>query len=110
MDRALSRTRILAGAGVALVSLAAALAVVAWLLRQPQDLDAAEVERDVAAQFQAEHGVAVDLDCPDEMPTGSGEVHPCDGVTPDGDEVYVEIQIADPEEEFDYRWWTSFPR
>jgi hypothetical protein len=83
--------------------------VLVVLAVSPGDLDPAEVEREVAAQFEAEHGVGVELDCPDDMPSGSGVVHPCAGVTADGTEVYVEIQIADPQEDLDYRWWTSFP-
>jgi hypothetical protein len=75
----------------------------------PSSLDAADVELDVAAQFEADHGVAVEMDCPDDMPVASGEVYPCAGTTPDGKAVYVEIQIADPEEDVDYHWWTSFP-
>jgi len=75
----------------------------------PSPLNAADVERDVAAQFEAAHDVAVELDCPDDMPVASGEVYPCTGATPDGSAVYVEIQIADPGEDVDYHWWTSFP-
>jgi Domain of unknown function (DUF4333) len=69
-------------------------------------LDTGEVERDVAADHEEREGVALDLDCPDDMPMESGGVFPCRGTTPAGEDVYVEIRIADPEDAVDYHWWT----
>ena len=58
-------------------------------------LDPAAVERDVAAQFEDVEGVAVALTCPDDMEVASGEVYTCSGTTADGEEVTIEIRIAD---------------
>jgi hypothetical protein len=72
----------------------------------PGELDATEVEREVAAEYEGREGVAVELSCPDEMSMESGGVFPCRGTTEAGEDVYVEIQVADPEEDADYHWWT----
>ena len=58
-------------------------------------LDPAAVERDVARQFQDVEGVAVALTCPDGMEVASGEVYQCSGTTADGEEITIEIRIAD---------------
>ena len=73
---------------------------------EPGELDAAQVQREVAAQYEAREGVALDLSCPDEMPVESGGVFACRGTTAQREDVYVEIQIADPEEDVAYHWWT----
>jgi hypothetical protein len=72
----------------------------------PGELDVAQVQRDVAAQYEAREGVALELSCPDEMPVESGGVFACRGTTAEDDDLYVEIQIADPGEDVDYHWWT----
>jgi hypothetical protein len=72
----------------------------------PGELDAAQVQRDVAAQYEAREGVALELSCPDEMPVESGGVFACRGTTAEGEDLYVEIPIADPQEDVDYHWWT----
>ena len=46
--------------------------VVLVLALQSTVLDAAAVERDVAAQFEQREGVAIELDCPDDMKVEAG--------------------------------------
>jgi hypothetical protein len=70
----------------------------------PGALDPADVERDVTAQFEQREGVAPELRCPEEMPPESGGVFFCRGTTGDGERLVVEVQIADPEDDLDYRW------
>ena len=72
----------------------------------PGELAAAQVERDVAAQYEQREGVALDVRCAEDMPKESGGVFACDGTTAEGEDLYVEIQIADPGEDVDYHWWT----
>jgi hypothetical protein len=72
----------------------------------PGELDAAQVERDVAAQYEQREGVAIDVRCEEDMPKESGGVFACDGTTSEGEDLYIEIQIADPGEDVDYHWWT----
>lgn len=91
------------------LAVAAVLAVglVLLVVRElPRGLDPAAVEREVAAEYEERTGVAVEVRCPEEMPENSGEVQPCEGARPDGEVVYIEIQIADPGEDVDYHWWT----
>ena len=75
--------------------------------RLPCDLDANAVERDVAA-FEEREVVDVQLDCPADMPVASGEGYTCDGVTPDGEQVEVWIQIDD-RLDGSYTWGGSVP-
>ena len=72
----------------------------------PDELERTTVEREVAAEYEERIGAAVEVRCPDEMPVASGEVYACEGTRTDGAVIYVEIQIADPGEDADYRWWT----
>ncbi len=98
-----SRTRLILGlaALVALVTLAMVLANIMG----PTVLDRAAVERDVAAQFEAREGVAIDLTCDQEMRVETGESYPCTGVTADGEEVELQITITD--ENFAEYTWTE---
>jgi hypothetical protein len=82
----------------------AAVVTFAVLVAGPGALDPDEVERDVAAEYQAREGVTLDLDCPEDMPPASGEVYSCRGTRADGDAVDIEVQIADPEADVDYEW------
>jgi hypothetical protein len=68
------------------------------------DLDGGTVERDVAAEFEERDGVGLELDCPEDMPVASGEVHLCHGTTSDGAQVTVGIQISD-DLDGSYEWW-----
>jgi hypothetical protein len=58
-------------------------------------LDPAAVERDVAAQFEELHGVALDLDCNRRMIVRPGADYQCDGVTADGEEIEIRISVDD---------------
>jgi hypothetical protein len=69
----------------------------------PTILDPAAVERDVAEQFEERHGVAVDLSCDDEMRVEEGASYECDGTTESGEDVTLQITIAD-EEDAAYTW------
>ena len=91
---------------LALVGLVVVALVVLLVRRFPGGLDSGSVEREVAAEYEQRTGDPVEVRCPDEMPVASGEVYACEGTRPDGEVIYVEIQIADPGEDADYRWWT----
>jgi hypothetical protein len=92
-----------AGAGAVLLLLAVLVVVLAMTLGSTV-LDRAAVERDVAAQFEELEGVAVDLNCPDEMRTESGAEYTCTGRTAEGEEVTLVIAITDPPADAKYTW------
>lgn len=107
MDRALSRAPrpaivLLAAVGIPVVLVVAVLAL-GWSL-QPGRLDPADVERDVAAQYETRAGVALELSCPEDMPRESGGVFLCRGTTGDGERLVVEVEIADPSDDAEYHW------
>ncbi|WP_158544537.1 DUF4333 domain-containing protein [Blastococcus sp. TBT05-19] len=84
----------------ALFGVVLALALAPVLLARfvgPDPLDPAVVERDIAAEYEEQRGVALELDCPADMPVTSGEGYTCHGVTADGEPVSVWIQIDDSE-------------
>jgi hypothetical protein len=87
--------------GVLLVLIAAVVVLVMTL--QSTVLDPAAVERDVAAQFQEREGVAIDLDCPDQMDVVEGATYECTGTTADGESVTLRIAITD-ENSAAYTW------
>jgi hypothetical protein len=66
-------------------------------------LDPAAVERDVAAQFQEREGVAIELDCADEMEVSVDASYECTGTTADGESVTLRITITD-EDAAAYTW------
>ena len=66
-------------------------------------LDPAAVERDVSAQFQDREGVAVQLDCPDDMEVSANATYECSGTTERGEDVTLQIAITD-EESAAYTW------
>jgi hypothetical protein len=80
-----------------------ALVVVLVMSLQSTVLDPAAVERDVAAQFQEREGVAVDLDCADDMEVVKGATYECSGTTADGESVTLRIAITD-EDSAAYTW------
>ena len=98
-----SRVRLVLGL-VALAGLLTLAMVLANILG-PTVLDRAAVERDVAEQFEAREGVAIDLTCDAEMRVETGESYPCTGVTADGEEVELQITITD--ENFAEYTWTE---
>ena len=96
------RGRLLALVGAVAVLLVLGVVVLVLAL-QSTVLDPAAVERDVAAQFEQREGVAIDLNCADDMQVDEGESYRCTGVTADGEEVTLEITVTD-EESAAYTW------
>ncbi|MGY1722330.1 DUF4333 domain-containing protein [Blastococcus sp. SYSU DS0533] len=89
--------------GSLLLLAAVALAVVAGVAllattTGPTVLSRSAVERDVAAQFEQREGVAVTLDCDQEMHVEPGATYECSGVTADEEEVTLRIEITDADE------------
>ncbi|MCF6508849.1 DUF4333 domain-containing protein [Blastococcus sp. MG754426] len=87
-------------AGLLLLLAAVALALVAGVAllaatTGPTVLSRSAVERDVAEQFQQREGVAVDLDCEQEMHVEPGATYECTGVTADEEQVTLRIEITD---------------
>lgn len=78
--------------GVVLIVIAAA--VVLAMRLQPTVLDAASAERDVAAQFEQREGVAIHLDCPDDMEVRAGATYTCTGKTAAGEPVTLKLAIT----------------
>jgi hypothetical protein len=87
--------------GVALVVIAAVVVLVMTL--QSTVLDATSAERDVAAQFEQREGVAIELDCPDDMEVRAGATYECRGKTADGESVTLRLAITD-EKTAAYTW------
>ena len=90
-------------AGAVLLLLGVLVVVLAMTLG-PTVLDRAAVERDVAAQFEELEGVAIDLNCPDEMRVESGAEYTCTGRTAEGEEVTLVIAVTDPPDDAEYTW------
>jgi uncharacterized protein DUF4333 len=90
-----SRVGLIAGATVLLL---VAVAVVLALTLGKTLLDRAAVQRDVAAQFEAREGVAIDLDCPLDMEVEDGATYECRGTTDDGEDVTLRIRIDDADD------------
>ena len=80
-----------------------ALVVVLVMSLQSTVLDPAAVERDVAAQFEQREGVAVELDCDDDMKPDAHATYECTGTTADGESVTLDITITD-EKTAAYTW------
>jgi hypothetical protein len=78
--------------GVALLVIAGVVVLVLSL--RSTVLDAASAERDVAAQFEQREGVAIDLNCPDDMTVRTGATYTCTGKTADGESVTLELTIT----------------
>jgi hypothetical protein len=78
-------------------------AVVLALSLSSTVLDRSAVERDVAAQFEEREGVAIDLDCAEEMKVESGATYACTGTTADGEDVTLRVAITD-EDTAAYEW------
>jgi hypothetical protein len=97
-----SRAGLIAALAGALVLLVAGGIVLAFALRSTV-LDPRSVERDVAAQFEQREGVAVDLDCADDMSVEKGASYQCTGVTADEEAVTLQITVTD-EVQAAYTW------
>ena len=79
-----------------------AIGVVLALTTGPTVLSRSAVEQDVAEQFEQREGVAVDLECAEEMPVEAGATYECSGITTDDEEVLLRIEITD--EDGRYTW------
>jgi hypothetical protein len=77
--------------------------VVLVMALQSTVLDRSAVERDVAAQFEEREGVAIDLNCAQEMEVDAGATYECTGTTADGEDVTLQIVITD-EDSAAYTW------
>ena len=97
-----SRVGLIAAVTAGLLVLIAGAVVLALSLSSTV-LDRNAVERDVAAQFEEREGVAVDLDCAEEMKVESGATYECTGTTADGEDVTLRIAITD-ENTAAYEW------
>ena len=97
-----SRKGLVVGLVVGVLALIA-VGVVLVLNLSPTVLDRNAVERDVAAQFEETEGVAVDLDCAQEMEVRRGATYECTGTTADGEDVTLRIVITD-EADAAYTW------
>jgi hypothetical protein len=97
-----SRTGLTAALIGGVLLLVAGAAALAFTL-QATVLDRTSVERDVATQFQQREGVALDLDCAQEMVVDEGATYECTGTTEQGEEVTLEIAITD-ETDAAYTW------
>jgi hypothetical protein len=93
----------LIAAATGLVLLVIAGVVVLVMALQSSVLDRAAVERDVAAQFEEREGVAIDLECADQMKVDAGSTYECTGTTADGEDVTLQIRIED-EDSAAYTW------
>ena len=93
----------LIAAATALVLLVIAGVVVLVMALQSTVLDRSAVERDVAAQFEEREGVAIDLECAQEMEVDAGSTYECTGRTADDEEVTLQIRIED-EDSAAYTW------
>jgi hypothetical protein len=99
---ATSRVGLIAAVTAGIVALIA-LAVVLILTLSTTVLDRNAVEQDVAAQFEQREGVAVELECSEEMAVTSGATYDCTGTTADGEDVTLQIAVTD-EETAAYTW------
>ncbi|TFV77582.1 DUF4333 domain-containing protein [Blastococcus sp. CT_GayMR19] len=89
--------------GLVTLALLLVLAVVLADLLGPTVLDRAAVERDVAAQFEEEYDVSIELTCRDQMRVETGATYRCTGVTSANEEVTLQITITD-ENFAEYSW------
>lgn len=79
-----------------------ALAVLLRLLLNKTVLDQSAVQRDVAAQFEDQEGVAVELTCPADMEVTVSATYECTGTTADSEDITLTIEITD--ENGNYTW------
>jgi hypothetical protein len=97
-----SKAPLIAAVAGVLVLLVVGAVVLAFALRSTV-LDPRSVESDVAAQFGEREGVAIELDCTDDMPVDAGASYDCTGTTADGEDVTLQITITDAEQAA-YTW------
>jgi len=97
-----SRAGLVAAVAVGVLGLVAVGVVLVFRLSTTV-LDRTAVERDVAAQFEELEGVAVELDCAQEMRVRRGATYECTGTTADGEDVTLRIAVTD-EARAAYTW------
>ena len=97
-----SRVGLIAAVTAGIVALIA-VGVVLALTMSSTVLDRNAVQEDVAAQFEEREGVAIDLECAEEMEVTSGATYECTGTTADGEDVTLQIAVTD-EETAAYTW------
>lgn len=92
-----SRRRLVVLLAVAAVVVVAGVVAIVLAARGggTRGLSTSAVERDVAAQFQAEQGVAVTLTCDSRMPLVTGATYSCRGTTAQGEQVTLTIRVTD---------------
>jgi hypothetical protein len=97
------RTRSLLIAALVAVGLAiaAGVALLVYVLSSTA-LRPSTVERDVAALFEEQERVAIDLECDERMIVRPGADYECEGTTSDGEDVEILITIID--EQGNYTW------
>jgi hypothetical protein len=97
-----SKAPLIAAVAGVLVLLVVGGVFLAFALRSTV-LDPRSVERDVAAQFEEREGIAIELDCTDDMPVDTGATYECSGTTADNEDVRLQITVTD-EEQAAYTW------
>jgi hypothetical protein len=79
-----------------------AVAVLAATALRSTALDPQAVDRNVAAQFEQQQGMGLDLRCPDGMTVTPGNTYRCSGTTADGTALTIRITITD--KDANYTW------
>jgi len=84
------------------VVVALGIAAVLYFTLSKTVLDQERVQADVAAQFEDQEGVGIDLTCPADMEVEVSSTYECTGTTGDSEEVTLVIEITD--EDGNYTW------
>ena len=95
------RTLLIAALVAVGLAIAAGVGLLFYVLSSTR-LDPEQVARDVAAQFEERHQVAIELECDRVMIVRPGADHECEGTTADGENVELLITVTD--EEGAYTW------
>lgn len=95
------RTLLIAALVATALAIAAGVGMLVYVLSSTR-LDPERVARDVAAQFEQQHRVAIDLECDRVMVVRPGADHECEGTTADGEEIELLITVTD--DEGNYTW------
>jgi Domain of unknown function (DUF4333) len=88
-----TRTALIAALVAVGLLIAAGVALLVYVL-SATILDRAAVEEAVSSQFEERYGVALDLECKHRMIVRPRADYDCEGTTPDGQEVEIEIRIT----------------
>ena len=96
-----SKTVLWVAVGAAVIVAAVVFVLVRFVL-VTEILDPAKVQEDVAAQFEDQEGVSIELNCPSDMVVEVGRTYECTGTTADSEDVTLVIEIS--AENGDYTW------